>query len=441
MLDVKGLRSQLVHPKESGYFAVVLVFSILAYIGLLFSIFGIIFIGILILFSFFIHALSMASIRRNGVRLSEQQFPEIYAKAEMLAQKMELTKMPQIYVMESQGILNAFATRFFGKEMVVIYSEIFDLYDDSREDELLFVLAHEFAHLKRRHVLLHFIILPAMYVPFIGEAYLRACEYTCDRYAAYFVGNLEAAREALVMLSIGKRLSNRVNQEAFVKQIEEEQGFFAWISEKLSSHPDLPKRINALNHWVYPQEYPLIKGSKRGPVIAVVAALGVFLAMIGGTFAMVKGAETLATMLETLDDSDYYFEDEEVLSDESLPELHAAIENDDLDELHKLIKNGADLEAIDDEGATALQYAVMWENDKAVAFLLENGADVNTVDDWGTSPLMNAVHYCTDTAIAELLLEYGADPHKKDNIGKTAYDYAMEYKDKKHVDLLKPPLY
>ena len=98
-----------------------------------------------------------------------------------------------------------------------------------------------------------------MVVPFLGEAYLRACEYTCDRYAAYYVGNLEASKEALVMLAIGKKLSGKVNQEAFVEQINEEQGFFAWVSEKLSSHPDLPKRINALGHWVYPEQYPLIK--------------------------------------------------------------------------------------------------------------------------------------------------------------------------------------
>ena len=296
MLDVKGLKSQLVHPKETTYFALVLVFSILAYLALLLSIFGIIVIGALVIFSYCIHALSMASIRRNGVRISQQQFPEIYAKAEMLAQKMELEKMPNIYVMESQGVLNAFATRFFGKEMVVIYSEIFDLHENNREDELMFVLTHEFAHLKRRHVLLHFFILPAMVVPFLGEAYLRACEYTCDRYAAYYVGNLEASKEALVMLAIGKKLSGKVNQEAFVEQINEEQGFFAWVSEKLSSHPDLPKRINALGHWVYPEQYPLIKGSKRGPVIAVIVSIVLFAAIIGGSFALAYGFECISIL-------------------------------------------------------------------------------------------------------------------------------------------------
>ena len=429
MLDVKGLKSQLVHPKETTYFALVLVFSILAYLALLLSIFGIIVIGALVIFSYCIHALSMASIRRNGVRISQQQFPEIYAKAEMLAQKMELEKMPNIYVMESQGVLNAFATRFFGKEMVVIYSEIFDLHENNREDELMFVLTHEFAHLKRRHVLLHFFILPAMVVPFLGEAYLRACEYTCDRYAAYYVGNLEASKEALVMLAIGKKLSGKVNQEAFVEQINEEQGFFAWVSEKLSSHPDLPKRINALGHWVYPEQYPLIKGSKRGPVIAVIVSIVLFAAIIGGSFALAYGSNALASFFE----DDYLYEDDYTYDS---PDLHMAIENYDLDELQRLIDDRVNLEETDSEGSTALQHAVIWTNHEAVEQLLQNGAVVNTTDDWGTTPLMNAVHYAEDTDIAKLLLENGADPSLKDTAGKTAYDYAMEYRDKKHVELL-----
>ena len=190
-----------------------------------------------------------------------------------MAADMEIEKMPAIYVMESMGMLNAFATRFFGKNMVVVYSEIFDLSEEEREDELLFVLAHEFAHIKRRHVLVHLLLLPAMFIPLLGEAYLRACEYTCDRYAAYYVGNLDAAKEALSMLAIGKKLSSKMSKEAYVEQIREESGFFPWLSEKLSSHPDLPKRINALDHWVNPEQYPLLRDKKTGIVVGIIVSI------------------------------------------------------------------------------------------------------------------------------------------------------------------------
>lgn len=429
MIKEIKFQDELVHQKEKNYFILTLVFSILTYIVLLFSIIGIVIVGFLLGFSYFFHALSMASIRRNGVRISEEQFPAIYEKAKMLAAKMDLDEMPNIYVIESSGFLNAFATRFFGKNMVVIYSEIFDLSEENREDELLFVLAHELAHLKRRHVLVSFFLLPAMYVPFLGEAYLRGCEYTCDRYAAYYVGNFPAAKEALTMLAIGKHLSSKVNQEAYVQQIKEESGFFAWLSEKLSSHPHLPKRINALDHWVHPEQYPLIPEKKNKVVIGILATSALCVVATGVIMGIIFGSSILAASLE----EDYVETETEV----ALTPLMVAAEEDNSDEILDLLIDGEYIEERDIEGFTALQYAVMWGNVDAAQTLLANGADANTLDNWDSTPLMNAVHYNSGTEMVELLLFHGADPAMKNSDGDTAYDLAAQYSDTALTDLLK----
>lgn len=402
-------------------------FSILTYIVLLFSIVGIAIIAVMMLISYFFHALTMAYIRRNGVRISERQFPDVYEKAVHLAAKMELEKLPNIYVLESMGVLNAFATRFFGKNMVVIYSEIFDLSEEEREEELLFVLAHEFAHLKRRHVIVNLLLLPAMYVPFLGEAYLRGCEYTCDRYAAYYVGNFEAAKEALTMLAIGKKLSSKVNKEAYVEQISEESGFFMWLSERLSSHPDLPKRINALDHWMNPEQYPLLRESKKGPVIGAISATVLTFGFIGAVVFLAVNAEALASYGVKEWGEDLYAD---------YPELIQAAIDNDVDWLQELIIAGEDLEESDIDGSTALQFAVTWENMEAVEVLLASGADVNTVDDWGFTPLLNATFVGASADMIELLLTYGADPSIEDEDGLTAYDYAVEYQDEEVMRLL-----
>lgn len=432
MLQENNLQNQLVHQKENIYFGLTLLISILTYIGLLFSVIGIVIIAVLMFLSYFIHALSMASIRRNGVRISNQQFPDIYEKAEMLAKKMELEKIPNIYVMESSGFLNAFATRFFGKNMVVIYSEIFDMSEEGREDELLFVLAHEFAHLKRRHVLVHLLLLPAMYIPFLGEAYLRACEYTCDRYAAYYVGNLSASKEALVMLAIGKNLSYKVNQEAFVSQISEESGFFAWLSEKLASHPDLPKRINALDHWIYPEQHLLVREKKRGVVIGTIVSFVLFVSVIAGVIFVLEKSSAIAAFFEEA--SAPYDEEPVQLS----PLSQAAVYND-LETIQQLIADGEDIEGKDSDGMTALQQAAFEGNVEAAKLLLKNQADVNTKDDWDATPIITAVYSesGSEMEMVQLLLDYGADPTAVDADGMTAYDYAIDYGYTELSELLK----
>lgn len=110
----------LVHKNETKYFWLVLVLSILSYFVLTISIVGIFILLAIFLVSLLLYALMIGRIRTNAVRLSPDQFPKVFQKVEELCTKMEISKVPDIYVMQSGGILNAFATRFFGRNMIVV---------------------------------------------------------------------------------------------------------------------------------------------------------------------------------------------------------------------------------------------------------------------------------------------------------------------------------
>ena len=98
--------------------------------------------------------------------------------------------------------------------MVVIYSEVFELAREQGEAELDFIIAHELSHVKRRHVWKNILIMPAQFIPFLSQAYSRSCEYTCDREAAYYIQNGMAAKQALTILGVGKKLYSEVNEDA-----------------------------------------------------------------------------------------------------------------------------------------------------------------------------------------------------------------------------------
>ncbi|HSI66570.1 MAG TPA: M48 family metallopeptidase, partial [Planococcus sp. (in: firmicutes)] len=160
-MNQKNIKSS----RETVYFTISLIASILVYILAAVSIIGIGIALIIFAIALFMNAVMLGSIRGNGVRIHERQFPDVYERIQTLAKEMDLKKVPDVFVIQSEGALNAFATRFFGRDMVVLYSEVFELAREQGNDELDFILAHELAHIKRRHVWKNIIILPAALIP------------------------------------------------------------------------------------------------------------------------------------------------------------------------------------------------------------------------------------------------------------------------------------
>ena len=87
-------------------------------------------------------------------------------------------------------------------------------------------------------------ILFANYIPILSSALSRAREYSCDRVAQHLVG--VSGVEPMLALVVGKHLYKKVDVEDYVKHCHETRGFFVFILNLLSSHPIMPKRIQAL---------------------------------------------------------------------------------------------------------------------------------------------------------------------------------------------------
>jgi Zn-dependent protease with chaperone function len=247
---------RLIHDDERTFFVLSVIVSVFAYLFLIFSIIGIFYIVVGILFTFFLHGIMIGYIRANGVKLTKNQFPSVHKKVQELCELMNIDNIPDVFVLQSDGMLNAFAARFFGRNFVVLYSNLFELIETGEEEELTYVLAHELAHIQRKHMTKSLLLLPALWTPFLGKAYSRGCEYTCDRIAAAYTGNAAAAIRGLTILAIGRVLYKQVNISEYLTESSREGGFFVWLSQIISTHPPLPKRIISIEHMdLYPQVY------------------------------------------------------------------------------------------------------------------------------------------------------------------------------------------
>lgn len=409
-------QNELIHKNENKYFWIVLSISIVSYFLFALSVVGIFIILAIMAFSLLLHALMIGHIRLNGVKIGVNQFPLIHSTVEDLCVKMEIKQMPDIYVIQSGGVLNAFASRFFGRNMVVVYSEIFDLVEQGAEEELNFVLAHELAHIKRNHLGKMMFILPSMWIPGIAEMYLRACEFTCDRYAAYYTGNYPAAKNSLTILAIGKTMYGKVNRAEYLDQINQEKGFFVWLAEVLSTHPPLPKRINEISVFFGEMDQVFIHYKKsKAPIVFAAASLLLIAVLGAGCYYTIK----------LFDSESYLNEEEGWMEEEDESPLIEAVVDGDLSKTKKLIENGEDIHTIDYNGYTPLDWAIKDSNEQMVKLLLELNADPNFETDYGMTPFMTAAEAGNPSMIT-LLHEAGGDPNYQETSGGyTALTYSV----------------
>lgn len=240
------------HPKEGTYVTIMYVISIFIYISFsVFLLIGIVvaipFILLFLLFSWLISLYFRAQILGDSLKVSENQFPELYRSLLEYCSRTNISKVPEMFVFNSNGMLNAFAVKLFMKKYIMLTSSIVDLsYRNNNFDELNFIIGHELGHHAAGHTSFTrmFLTYPATIVPFIGAAYLRACELTADRYGLVLSGNRNSSINSLINLAHGSRtMSDKVNITAFEQQENEIPEFMGFIAKLWSTHPRLTIRV------------------------------------------------------------------------------------------------------------------------------------------------------------------------------------------------------
>jgi Zn-dependent protease with chaperone function/competence protein ComGC len=232
-------------PKEKTYYTFVLIISLLVWLVLTVTIVGLLYAALLALLIWLGHGLLIAHLRAEAVRVDENQLPQLHAAFLNACQKLGVTKIPQLYVLQAGGALNAFATKFSGRNFVVVYSDFLEAFGPD-SPELRFILGHELGHIKSNHIWKRTLLAPGIFAPLIGPAYLRACEASCDRYGAFAAETLDGALHAMLTLSGGKQQGRTLDPAAFASQHTQERGFFISWHELTSPYPTLSQRVKNL---------------------------------------------------------------------------------------------------------------------------------------------------------------------------------------------------
>ena len=231
-------------PSENPLLVLSVLFAAIGWIVLAVTIIGLAYAIFLGLFFALVHLIFVAHVRGSAVRLGPDQFPELHAAVERIAQRMDLSPLPEIYVMQAGGSRNAVATKFLRLNIVVLYSDLLDACGANTAARDM-IIAHELGHVKAGHLRWRWFLMPSGFVPFLGSALSRAREYTCDRYGlAGANGDREAAGIGLAILAAGATYGPKVNRAELVRQRATiSRSGLMTVAEWFGSHPPLCKRI------------------------------------------------------------------------------------------------------------------------------------------------------------------------------------------------------
>jgi len=235
------------------------------------------------IFGFFGEKPIRLAFQADAVRVSENQFPEVYR---MYKEALRTLDAPEEYplFMSQTPMVNAGA---FGMErpFIILNSGTRILLDD---DELQFVIAHEIAHIMSDHVLYKtmtvlLINLANMGFPIVGLAaravlvalleWSRKSELSCDRAGLLAMQDPEIVMRAMLKMAGGAQKDETSLQE-FIVQAEEyrESGdvadqVFKVLNLLGRTHPFHVLRVAELRDWIETGDYDrIIRGeyARRG---------------------------------------------------------------------------------------------------------------------------------------------------------------------------------
>jgi Zn-dependent protease with chaperone function/type II secretory pathway pseudopilin PulG len=236
--------NELVYPHERTLGAITLVLGSLVWLVLIIGTFGGALLGLALGFLIYLFAQSalIAHLKGNGVELSETQFPDLHAQFIACCDRLQIQQRPQAFVLNGNGGLNAFATKFLGTRYLVLLSDVVDAMDE-HADGVRFYIGHELGHLRMKHLDAgHLIRWPVLWLPLLGAAYSRARESTCDRHGLACSGSREGAAQALAVLSAGVERWKQLDVASYLDQAKHSSGFWMSFHELIAGYPWLTKR-------------------------------------------------------------------------------------------------------------------------------------------------------------------------------------------------------
>lgn len=286
------------YQNEKLFFRIALGISVLLWAFVVYKTKGAVlaFVPVMLLAYLFAQSGFISYLKGTGALVSDSQFPDIQERVKYCAEKTGLKAVPQVYILQANGVLNAFATRFLRKDYIVLLADILDALED-HPDAINFYIGHEMGHIDRKHLLYEPVLALGLVTPILGAAYSRAREYTCDMYGAACCAP-ESAQKGIALLSVGAKRYKTISAQSYLDQLRDTSGFWMSFHEIVASYPWLVKRFAHVSPGMA-EKIPRLNvfsfiPALLVPRLSVMSAVVIYMALIFFSMSAAKTAEMKA---------------------------------------------------------------------------------------------------------------------------------------------------
>lgn len=183
--------------------------------------------------------------RTNGVRVGEDQFPELHARLLDACRKLGIEAVPELYISRAVDWPAVAYSVVGGRSVIVLKAELFAKHWSENIDALAFVIAGAVGSIRLGHTRwwVELLTVYARRVPGLRTPLLMKWAFSRDRCAAFAVPN---GVRGLLLEAVGKDVGPDVDVAAFVRQAERAAGFWELVAALHQKSPELTVRARAL---------------------------------------------------------------------------------------------------------------------------------------------------------------------------------------------------
>jgi hypothetical protein len=186
-----------------------------------------------------------ASVRGNSVRISTEQFPEIYAILQNHCRRLGMAGVPELFLSGSSIAPFSRTYSSWRENYIVLHQIILDVDVRKTADVVAFMLGHELGAIRLNQTAWwnEMLLTYVSTIKWLRNPLERVRMYSRDRYGATLS---PTGFRGLLISAIGRRLMDQVNIEEYLLQARRYGGIWAALDVFFEAKPQVLSRLQQL---------------------------------------------------------------------------------------------------------------------------------------------------------------------------------------------------